>query len=187
MSMVETEAEAKIITPELSRRWELEAKLAYIRKEAAKVGVLVETKAKFDTGISGIFRCTSEIHIIDPKSSRIASVFGSMALKSSAVAGAIEAEFARKWSSELWVLRELLVKVTRDMVNEPEWSVLNSEDRPPKITLWKDGNVSGKDLYKHSDVAYGGWLSDDDILSPYRVVHYPTDFKKEFDFYTREF
>jgi hypothetical protein len=180
-------ADLEMITPELSRRWDLEAGLATLRKEAAKVGVLIETKAKFDTGISGIFRCTSEIRIIDPKSSRIASVFGSMALKSSAVAGAIEAEFARKWSKELWELRESLVKVTRDMVNEPEWSVLNLEDRPLKITLWKDGNVSGRDLYKHSDVAYGGWLSDDDILSPYRVVHYPTDFKKEFDFYTVEF
>ncbi len=176
-----------MITPELSRRWDLEAGLATLRKEAAKVGVLIETKAKFDTGISGIFRCTSEIHVIDPKSSRIASVFGSMALKSSAVAGAIEAEFARKWSKELWELRESLVKVTRDMVNDPEWSVLNSEDRPLKITLWKDGIVYGKDLYKHSPVAYGGWLSDDDILSPYRVVHYPADFKKEFDFYTVEF
>ncbi len=176
-----------MITPRLSRLWELQAKLSYIRAEAAKVGVLIETKAKFSVGVSGIFRNASEIHIIDPKSRRKASVFGSIALMSSAFAGAVEAEFARKWDSELWVLRGLLLEVHGDMIVDPEWSVLNSQDRPSKITLWKDGVVHGKDLYKHSDVDYGGWLSDEDVLSPYRVVHYPTDFKKEFDFYTVEF
>ena len=176
-----------MVTPRLSRLWELEAKLAYIRKEAAKVGVLIETKTKFGKGVGGIFKDVSEIQLIDPKSGRKASVFGSMALMSSSLAGAVEAEFARTWSSEFWVLREVLLGVHVDMINEPEWSVLNLEDRPARITLWKDGVVHGRDLYKHSGVAYGGWLSDDDILSPYRVVHYPTDFKKEFDFYTVEF
>jgi hypothetical protein len=181
--MVETE----MITPRLSRLWELQAKLAYIRAEAAKVGVLVETKAKFGKGVGGVFKNVSEIQLIDPKSGRKASVFGSMALMSSSLAGAVEAEFARTWSSEFWVLRGLLLEVHGDMIVDPEWSVLNSQDRPSKITLWKDGVVHGKDLYKHSDVDYGGWLSDEDVLSPYRVVHYPTDFKKEFDFYTVEF
>lgn len=180
-------ADLEMITPSLSRRWELEAKLAHIRAEAAKVGVLVETKAKFGKGVGGVFKNVSEIHVIDPKSGRKASVFGSMALMSSSVAGAVEAEFAREWSSELWVLRGLLLEVHGDMIINPEWSLLNSEDRPARITLWKDGIVYGRDLYKHSTVAYGGWLSDDDILSPYRVVHYPSDFKKEFDFYTVEF
>ncbi len=176
-----------MITPRLSRLWELQAKLAYIRAEAAKVGVLVETKAKFGKGVGGVFKNVSEIQLIDPKSGRKASVFGSMALMSSSLAGAVEAEFARTWSSEFWVLRGLLLEVHGDMIVDPEWSVLNSQDRPSKITLWKDGVVHGKDLYKHSDVDYGGWLSDEDVLSPYRVVHYPTDFKKEFDFYTVEF
>ena len=180
-------ADLEMITQSLSRRWELESKLAYIRAEAAKVGVLIETKTKFGKGVGGIFKDTSEIHVIDPKSGRKASIFGSMALMSSSVAGATEAEFAREWSSELWVLRGLLLEVHADMINAPDWMALNSEDRPSRVTLWKDKNVSGRDLYKHGTVAYGGWLSDDDILSPYRVVHYPSDFKKEFDFYTVEF
>jgi len=176
-----------MITPRLSRLWELQAKLAYIRAEAAKVGVLVETKAKFGKGVGGVFKNVSEIQLIDPKSGRKASVFGSMALMSSSLAGAVEAEFARTWSSEFWVLRELLLGVHVDMVNEPDWAVLNTSARPKQITLWKDGVVSGKDMYAHGVVGYGGWMSDDDVLSPYRVVHYPSDFKKDSDFYTYEF
>ena len=179
-------ADLEMITPSLSRRWELESKLAYIRAEAAKVGVLVETKTKFEK-THGLFRNASEIHIIDPKSGRKASVFGSMALMSSSIAGATEAEFARTWSAEFWVLRELLLEVHADMINEPDWIALNSENRPSRVTLWKDGIVFGKDMYRRNTVGYGGWMSDDDILSPYRVVHYPADFKKEFDFYTMEF
>ena len=176
-----------MITQSLSRRWELESKLAYIRAEAAKVGVLIETKTKFGKGVGGIFKDTSEIHVIDPKSGRKASVFGSGALMSSSVAGATEAEFAREWSGEFWVLREMLLEVHADMINEPNWTALNFEDRPARITLWKDGIVSGKDMYRRNTVGYGGWMSDEDIISPYRLVHYPADFKKEFDFYTVEF
>lgn len=177
----------EMITPNLSRKWELESKIAYIRAEAAKVGVLVETKTKFGKGVAGIFKDISEIHIMDPKSGRKASVFGSMALMSSSLAGAVEAEFARTWSSEFWVLRELLLEVHADMVNEPDWAVLNTTARPEKITLWKDGTVHGRDMYAHGKVGYGGWMSDDDVLSPYRVVHYPSDFKLDADFYTMEF
>lgn len=176
----------EMITPRLSRCWELETAIANLRAEAVKVGVLIETKTKF-ANTHGLFKDVSEIHLIDPKSGRKASVFGTMALMSSSIAGAVEAEFARAWSSQLWALRKLLLDVHGDMVNEPDWGLLNLSARPKQVTLWKDGVASGRDMYAHGTVGYGGWLSDDDVLSPYRVVHYPSDFKVDSDFYTYEF
>lgn len=174
------------------KRLDIQNRINYFAAEMAENDLSIWFEAKFALGSTGLLQDKLSMIVADNVTGSKA-YFGSWAMSTSSLAGAREAEFARKHQRMLESIRRTALNVHSNYVNDPDWDFLNNEDvlefgpAPTKITVWSERTLEHHDMYALPNRFGGGavgWVSDEDVLDEEKHVYFSEELMALYDFYT---